>query len=106
MSENRVVFFLTKLGSEELRDEYETWVREVDTPGSIALPGIASYRVVRLEEPVMEGVEVTSYSYIEIIEITDLALYQESIGSLPPSFFEQFRTYISGFDAVAGSFIN
>ena len=31
MSE-RIVFFLTKLSSEEERDSYEAWVRETDVP--------------------------------------------------------------------------
>jgi hypothetical protein len=103
---SEVVFFLTTLHGEEVREQYETWVREIDTPTAVALPGVTSYRVVRLEQPVMDGTAAPSYSYIEIIEITDLATYQASIGSTPASFFDQFRSYIKDFEAVAGRFVN
>lgn len=100
-----VVFFLTTLHSDEVRDAYETWVREIDQPLADNLPGVARYRVVRLTGPVMDGVATPTYSYIEIIELTDLALYQQSIASTPPDFFDQFRSYIASFDAVAGTVV-
>lgn len=100
-----VVFFLTTLHSEEVRDAYETWVREVDQPLADNLPGVARYRVVRLTGPVMDGVATPTYSYIEIIEVSDLARYQEAIAATPPDFFDQFRSYIAAFDAVAGTVV-
>ena len=102
-----IVFFLTVLNSEELRDQYETWVREVDTPLALALDGVESYRVVRLADaPVMEGVTVPSFSYVEIIEVSDLERYKVAIASAPASFFDQFSTYIGSYQSVAGSVIN
>lgn len=100
-----VVFFLTTLHSEQVRDAYEAWVREVDQPLADALPGVARYRVVRLTGPVMDGVTTPAYSYIEIIELDDLELYRQAIASTPPDFFDQFRSFISGFDAVAGTVV-
>jgi hypothetical protein len=102
----RIVFFLTTLVSEELRKSYEDWVSEVDTPLARKLPGVSSYRVVRLEDPVLEGVARPAFSSIEIIEIADLETYQEAIKTTPPDFFEQFRTYIDSFESVAGTVIN
>jgi hypothetical protein len=102
---SEIVFFLTTLASEDVREAYEQWVREVDQPTAEALPGVERYRVVRLEGPVMDGVANPSYSYIEIIEVSDLATYQKSIGETPASFFDQFRSYISAFDAAAGTVV-
>lgn len=100
-----VVFFLTTLHSEEVREAYETWVKEVDQPLADNLPGVDRYRVVRLNGPVMDGVALPTYSYIEIIELNDLELYKQSIASTPPDFFDQFRSYIADFDAVAGTVV-
>ncbi|MDS1116736.1 hypothetical protein RD149_23620 [Gordonia westfalica] len=102
-----IVFFLTVLNSPELRDSYETWVREVDTPMSLKLAGVESYRVVRLtDSPVLDGDSAPSYSYIEIIEVSDLAAYKAAIAGAPASFFEQFSTYIGSYQSVVGSVIN
>ena len=102
---SEIVFFLTTLHSEEVREAYEQWVREIDQPTAEALPGVERYRVVRLTGPVMDNAATPSYSYIEIIEISDLPIYQKSIGETPASFFDQFRSYISAFDAVAGTVV-
>ena len=103
---SEIVFFLTTLASEDVREAYEQWVREVDQPTAEALPGVESYRVVRLASaPVMDGVATPSYSYIEIIEVSDLETYQKSIGETPASFFDQFRSYISAFDSASGTVV-
>ncbi|MCK8615316.1 hypothetical protein [Gordonia sp. C13] len=102
-----IVFFLTVLRSEDLRVQYETWVRDVDTPLALALDGVESYRVVRLSEAaVMDGVAVPSLSYLEIIEVSDLAAYQKAIAAAPASFFEQFDSFIKTYQAVSGVVIN
>jgi hypothetical protein len=102
---SEIVFFLTTLHSEDVREAYEQWVREIDQATAEALPGVERYRVVRLAGPVMDGVATPSYSYVEIIEVSDLATYQKSIAETPASFFDQFRGYISAFDAVAGTVV-
>ncbi|MEU6701494.1 hypothetical protein [Pseudonocardia sp. NPDC046786] len=99
---SEIVFFLTTLHSEDVREAYETWVREVDQPTAQALPGVERYRVMRLEGPVMDGVAVPAYNYIEVLEVSDLETYQRSLAATPASFFEQFRSHISAFDAVVG----
>jgi hypothetical protein len=99
---SEIVFFLTTLHSDDVREAYEQWVREIDQPTAEALPGVERYRVVRLEGPVMDGTGTPSYSYIEIIEVSDLATYQKSIAATPASFFDQFRSYIADYQAVAG----
>ena len=91
MSE-RIVFFLTKLSSEEERDSYEAWVRETDVPTARGLPGVKKYRVVRLEGPVMDGVGTPSYDYIEIIEVSDLETYQGALGGVDPEFLGEFES--------------
>jgi hypothetical protein len=103
---SQVVFFLTRLTSEKVREEYERWVREVDTPLAVQLDGVQSYRVVRLDADAMDGAQRPEYSYIEIIEVSDLQAYRAAIASAPQSFFNQFRTFIGSFDAVAGTVIN
>jgi hypothetical protein len=103
---SQVVFFLTRLTSEDVRDDYERWVRTVDTPLALQLDGVLSYRVVRLEEDAMTGVDRPGYSYIEIIEVSDLQAYRAAISGAPQSFFDQFRTFIGSFDAVAGRVVN
>ncbi|GAA4559383.1 hypothetical protein [Pseudonocardia xishanensis] len=99
---SEIVFFLTTLHSEDVREAYENWVRDVDQPAADALPGVERYRVVRLEGPATEGSTTPAYSYIEIIEITDLETYRKSVQATPASLFDQFRSYLSAFDAVAG----
>ena len=101
MSE-RIVFFLTKLSSEEERDSYEAWVRETDVPTARGLPGVKKYRVVRLEGPVMDGVGRPSYDYIEIIEVSDLETYQGALGGVDPEFLSQFLGFIGEFESVHG----
>ena len=53
----------------------------------------------------MDGVALPTYSYIEIIELNDLELYKQSIAGTPPDFFDQFRSFIADFDAVAGTVV-
>ena len=108
MSENptNTVLFLMRLTSLELREEYETWVREVDTPGAIALPGILSYRVFRLDAPLNDGDEPIGYDYLEVIDVSDLDLYRSSLSSLPASFFDTLRTFIGHADGVVASQVN
>ena len=104
MSE-RIVFFLTRLSNAEERDEYEKWVRETDVPTARGLPGVENYRVVRLDGPVMDGVDPPSYDYIEIIEVSDLETYKGSLGSVDPDFLAQFTGFIGEFESVHGSVV-
>ena len=104
MSEN-VVFFLTRLSSQEDREAYEHWVRETDVPTARGLPGVNNYRVVRLESPVMDGVSSPPYDYIEIIEISDLETYQNALGGVDPDFLTQFTGFIGEFESVHGSVV-
>ena len=98
----RIVFFITKLSSEEERDSYEAWVRETDVPTARGLPGVQNYRGVRLEGPVMDGVGRPSYDYIEIIEVSDLETYQGALGGVDPEFLAQFTGFIGEFESVHG----
>jgi len=100
-----VVFFLTRLSSQEEREAYERWVRETDVPTARGLPGVNNYRVVRLEGPVMDGVSSPSYDYIEIIEISDLETYQNALGGVDPDFLAQFTGFIGEFESVHGSVV-
>tara|TARA_Y100000590_G_scaffold47365_1_gene50201 strand:+ start:2727 stop:3044 length:318 start_codon:yes stop_codon:yes gene_type:complete len=104
MSE-QVVFFLTRLSSKEERDAYEEWVRKTDIPTALDLPGVESYRVVRLEGPVMDGVDAPSYDYIEIIGISDLDTYKSAIEGVDPGFLAQFTGFIGEFESVHGHLI-
>lgn len=105
MSDNKIIFFLTKLIDPAKREAYETWVREVDVPSVLAWPCTKNYRVVRLEGAVLDGVNVPSCDYIEIMEVTSLEGYQKAVADSPPSLFDQLRTHIGSFDATIGSVV-
>jgi len=100
-----LVIFLLRLASEELREQYETWVREVDAPGARALPGIVSYRAVRVESTADGTATVIPYDYLELIEVSDLATYRESLTTLPGSFFDDLRSFIGSSDSAIASIV-
>ena len=105
MANSTIIFFLTKLAHPENGDEYERWVREVDIPSVMAWPCTIDYRVVKLEQPALEGVDAPDYDYIEIMEVTSLPEYQTALQEAPPSLFEAFATHIGPFQAVSGSVV-
>jgi hypothetical protein len=60
--------------------DYERWLKEYDYKVARSLPSIVSYRTHRIEGPI-SGVETAGWSYIERIEIRDVAQYQRDIAS-------------------------
>ncbi len=100
---SKTVFFLTKLADEKERERYEDWVRETDIPAARALPGVKSYRVIRIEGPVMEGVPAPSYDYLEIIEVESVEAYQQALKDVDPQLLEQFTSFIGTFEIGHGS---
>jgi len=105
VADNKIIFFLTKLADATKRDEYEAWVRDVDTPTVLAWPCTADYRVVRLAGAVLDGVLAPAYDYIEIMEVSSLDGYQEAVAGSPPSLFEQFGSHIGPFEAAIGTVV-
>jgi aryl carrier-like protein len=103
-SKASTVFFFTRLADPDRRDEYEKWVREVDTPTALALAGVDSYRVVRLTEDILG--ERPDMDYVEIIECSDVDAYLAAIQTVDPEFMAQFASFIGKFQSVGGNAIN
>jgi len=97
-----VVFFLNKLRDGVTSEQYETWVREVDYPKARALKTIRSYVVNRMDGSLEGG--ASPYHYIERVEVTDLAAYQQELkdGQGMDEFFQQWSSYIGESVAVHG----
>ena len=97
-----VVFFLNKLRDGASAAEYEQWIREVDYPTARALPPIRSYVVARIEGT-LDG-EPSPYPYIERVEITNLADYQNALANAEgiEDFFAQWSSFVGESIAVHG----
>ncbi len=97
-----VVFFLNKLRDGIAPEAYEQWVREVDYPVARALPQIKSYVVSRIDGS-LDGKE-SPYPYIERVEITDLADYQNALANAEgmEDFFTQWSSFVGESIAVHG----
>jgi uncharacterized protein (TIGR02118 family) len=101
------VFFLNKLRDGVDPADYERFVREVDYPLARRVPTIRSYVVTRLEG-LLEGGEAP-YDYVEVVEITELEAYRQSLdpGASPEvkQFFEQWSSFVGETVAVYGEVI-
>ena len=75
-----VRYVITTLKPGIAREDYERWLVEYDYKVARSLPSIVSYRTHRIEGPI-NGAETAGWSYIERIEIRDVAQYQKDIGS-------------------------
>lgn len=97
-----VVFFLNKLREGVKPEDYEQWIREVDYPTARALPPIKSYVVARIGGT-LDGKE-SPYPYIERVEITDLAEYQNALSNAEgmEDFFNQWSSFVGESIAVHG----
>lgn len=97
-----VVFFLNRLREGISGEQYEQWVREVDYPKARALATIQSYVVNRIDST-LDGHDAP-YDYIERVEVTDLAAYQQELqaGEGMEEFFQQWSAHIGESVAVAG----
>src|SRR5690554_6376966 len=97
-----VVFFLNNLREGVDPKEYEQWVREHDYPTARSLKTIKSYVVNRIDGT-LEG-NASPYQYIERVEITDLAAYQEELltGKGMEEFSQQWSSYVAYSIAVHG----
>ncbi|MEV1291019.1 hypothetical protein [Pseudonocardia sp. NPDC049635] len=96
----QTVVALTTLTDESVRADYERWLEEVGAPTAAAMPGVLSFRVLRMEGPVLDGADVPAHHYPELIEVADLDGFRTAMAGLPASFHESLRTYI-GATAVA-----
>ena len=106
MTDNKIIFFLTKLANTDRREEYEAWVREVDIPAVMAWPCTSDYRVVRLDEaPVLENIETPGYDYIEIMEVSSLDDYRTDVAGSPPELFDGLMSHIGPIEAAIGSVV-
>ena len=103
---SQVIFFLTKLNNKSEWDKYEEWVRSTDIPAARALEGVQSYRVMRLESPVLDGVDAPGYDYIEVIEVESVDTYRAALASVDPALLEQFMGFIGELEVVAGTSID
>jgi hypothetical protein len=97
-----VVFFLNRLREAVTREQYEQWVREVDYPKARALSTISSYVVNRIDGT-LEGKDAP-YHYIERVEVTDLAAYQQELqaGEGMEEFFQEWSAHVGESVAVHG----
>lgn len=97
-----VVFFLNKLREDANAADYEQWIREVDYPTARALPPIESYVVARIGAT-LDG-QPSPYHYIERVEITDLAEYQQALANTEgmEAFAEQWNSFVGESIAVHG----
>ena len=75
-----VRYVITTLKPGVKREDYEKWLVEYDYVVAKSLPSIASYRTHRIEGPI-NGAETAGWSYIERIEIRDVAQYQRDMAS-------------------------
>jgi REDY-like protein HapK len=75
-----VRYVITTLKPGVKREDYERWLREYDYVVAKTLPSIVSYRTHRIEGPI-DGAENAGWSYIERIEVRDVAQYQRDIAS-------------------------
>ena len=97
---HELIVALTTLRSGDLHERYQEWVREVDRPTAERMPGVVSYRVFRLLEPVLDDVPAPHHQYLELIEVSDAELYKRSVAEVPASFFEEFRSYVATVETV------
>ncbi len=75
-----VRYVITTLKPGVKREDYERWLRDYDYVVAKTLPSIVSYRTHRIEGPI-DGAENVGWSYIERIEVRDVAQYQRDIAS-------------------------
>lgn len=75
-----VRYVITTLKPGVRPEDYERWVREYDYVVARTLPSIVGYRAHRIEGPVA-GAEGAGWSYIERIEVRDVAEYQKDLAS-------------------------
>ena len=74
-------------------EAYETWARGTDIPGVRALKSVSSYHVQRATG-VLGSNAPAPYAYIEIIEISDMALFgEEAAGPVVQSLGADMRKY-------------
>jgi len=91
------VFFLNTLHPHADPAAYEAWIRRVDYPIARAQGAILSYVVTRIDGT-LSGEGSSPYSYLEVIEITDLEAYR-ALGTKPE--FQQLLAEWSEFVAEA-----
>jgi len=97
-----VVFFLNRLHPHVSGARFEQWVRDVDYPMAHKLSTITSYVVSRIDGS-LDG-SPSSYQYIERVEVTDLAAYQDELASAQgmDDFFRQWASYVAESIAMHG----
>jgi hypothetical protein len=72
---------------------YEKWARETDIPGVQALKSVSGYHVQRATGILGTG-DPSPYAYIEIIEISDMALFgEEAAGPVVQALAADMRNY-------------
>lgn len=100
------VFFLNKLREGVEPEDYEAWVREVDYPLARSMPTIERYDVTRLDG-LLQGDGDPPYDYLEVVEITDLDAYRQSLAGGPEveEFFKQWESFVGESLAVYGELI-
>ena len=72
---------------------YEKWARESDIPGVRALKSVSGYHVQRATG-ILGTDQPSPYAYIEIIEISDMALFgEEAAGPVEQQLAADMRNY-------------
>ena len=74
-------------------ESYEKWARETDIPGVRALKSVSGYHVQRATG-ILGSDAPSPYAYIEIIEISDMALFgAEAAGPVVQALAADMRNY-------------
>ena len=74
-------------------ESYEKWARETDIPGVRALKSVSGYHVQRATG-ILGSDAPSPYAYIEIIEISDMALFgAEAAGPTVQALAADMRNY-------------
>lgn len=61
---------------------YEKWAVEFDYKHARQIPSIISYRIFRANST-FDGADVSTYDYVEIVEITSIEAYRKDIAEHP-----------------------
>lgn len=75
-----VRFLLSTLKSGVKREDYERWVREYDYEMVATFENYVSYRVHRIEGPIL-GAENVAWQYIERIEVKSVEQHDKDLQS-------------------------
>jgi REDY-like protein HapK len=101
------VFFLNTLRDDVDPRDYERFVREVDYPFAARLETIETYVVTRLDGLFDGG--PPPYHYLEVVEITELEAYRNSLDPNSSAevreFFDQWSSFVESSLVVYGEVI-